>query len=196
MKTKKGWILCVILSSCVLCQVRAQYVMDSTKQHGFQKDRLFLGGNVGLSLGNITYFNLSPLIGYRFSNLFAAGLQINGQYESVRYKDFGNTLTKKERYGMVGLGVFGRVYPIPQLFLQVQPEMNLIMGKVKYYNTDPPSEQKYHKQVPSFLVGGGYSQSIGRNSAFVIMILYDILQDDNSPYGNRPIFRAGVNLGL
>ncbi len=196
MKIKKGWILCIILIGSIISQAQAQYTTDSIGHKGFQKDKLFTGGNVGLSFGNITYFNLSPLIGYRFSNLFAAGLQINGQYESVRYKDFSNTVTRKERYGMVGLGVFGRVYPIPQIFLHVQPELNFIMGKVKDYTTDPPNEQKYHEQVPSFLVGGGYSQSIGGNSAFVIMILYDILQDDNSPYGNQPIFRVGVNLGL
>ncbi len=187
-----------ILLAGIIYTSRAQttYSSDSLiqKKGGFQKEKLFYGGNLGLSFGSITYINLSPLIGYRFSDLFAAGLQVNGLYESARYKNLSNRTTRKERYGMVGLGVFGRVYPIPQLFLHIQPELNYVMGKVKYY--DPPAEDNYHKMVPAFLAGGGYSQKIGPNSAFVIMILYDVLQDESSPYGSKPIFRAGVNIGF
>lgn len=194
MNWKKGGLTGLLILNIFIAQGQNNYSQDSLSKKGFQKEKVFYGGNIGLSFGSITYINLSPLIGYRFSDLFAAGVQINGMYQSARYKNFNNRTIKKVRYGLVGLGVFGRIYPIPQLFLQVQPEMNYTMGKVKYY--DPPSESKYHKLVPSFLVGGGYSQSIGRNSAFVIMILYDILQGDNSPYGSKPIFRAGVNLGF
>lgn len=191
----KSFIICSIVSAgCYAGNVNAQYFQDTAIYRGFDKQKLFTGGNLGLSFGSITYINLSPLIGYRFSDLFAAGVQINAQYESVRYENFDNSLYKKERYGVIGAGVFGRVYPLRQFFLQLQPEMNFIFGKVKYYDGTP--EQKYRDQVPSLLGGGGYSQSLGGNSAFVIMVLYDILQDDRSPYGNKPIFRAGVNIGF
>jgi hypothetical protein len=201
-RSSKIIFLFVILAGYYPGNVTAQYrqpqviQQDTTAHKGFDPQKLFIGGNLGLSFGDITYLNLSPTIGYRFSSLLAAGIQINAQYESVRYTDQYNRLYKKERYGVLGAGIFGRVYPITQLFVHVQPEMNFIIGKVRYYDGST-AEQKYHDRVPSFLAGGGYEQPVGRgNSAFTIMVLYDVLQRDDSPYGNKPIFRAGVNLGL
>lgn len=195
MKQFRSFITCFLLfAGCYAGKVQAQYFQDSMATKGFDKQKLFTGGNLGLSLGSITYINVSPLIGYRFSDLFAAGVQINSQYESVRYKNPDNSLYKKERYTVLGGGIFGRLYPLRQFFLQLQPEMNFIFGKVRYYDGTP--EQKYRDHVASLLGGGGYSQAIGDNSAFVIMVLYDILQDDRSPYGNKPVFRAGVNIGF
>lgn len=167
---------------------------DTSAVRGFDKHKLFLGGNLGLAFGDMTYLNLSPAIGYRFSDLFAAGLQVNGQYESVRYFDQSNRIYQKDKYGMVGLGVFGRVYPIPQIFFHVQPEMNFIFGKSKFY--DGSSDQRFNEHVPSLLGGIGYSQRVGANSAMTIMVLYDVLQRVNSPYGNKPIFRVGADIGL
>lgn len=172
-----------------------QYQMprDSSAK-GFDRSRLFVGGNLGLSFGDFTYINVSPLIGYRFSDLFAAGVQINTQYESAKYYDADNRLDRKDRYTLLGAGIFGRVYPIPQLFIHLQPEENFLRGKEKFYDGTP--EAKYRTHVTSMLVGGGYAMPISGASEFSVMILYDILQETNSPYGNQPIFRAGVNIGL
>lgn len=180
-------------------QVSAQYdpallpPEDTVAHRGFDSRRLFVGGNLGLSFGDLTYVNLSPLVGYRFSELFSAGVQINAQYESVRYTDLSDALYKKEKYGVLGAGIFGRIYPLSQFFIHLQPEMNFIFGKVRYFDGTP--EQKYHEHVASFLAGGGYSIPAGR-SAVTLMVLYDVLQNTRSPYGNQPIFRAGVNLGF
>lgn len=161
---------------------------------GLDRSRLFVGGNLGLSFGDFTYINVSPLIGYRFSELFAGGVQLNTQYESVKYYDGSNRTIRKDRYTMIGAGVFGRVYPIPQLFVHVQPEENFLVGKRKFYDGTP--EAKYRTHVTSMLAGLGYAAPMGATSEFTVMVLYDILQEPDSPYGNQPIFRAGVNLGL
>jgi hypothetical protein len=162
--------------------------------HGLDPSRIFVGGNLGLSFGDFTYINVSPLIGYRFSELFAGGVQINTQYESVKYYDGSNRTIRKDRYTMIGGGVFGRVYPIPQLFVHLQPEENFLVGKRRYYDGTP--EAKYRTHVTSVLAGLGYAAQMGATSEFTVMILYDILQQADSPYGNQPIFRAGVNIGL
>lgn len=200
-----GLFLTLALVSGCLTRASAQYGSSFTNQpetfsprdssaRGPDPSRLFVGGSLGLSFGNLTYINVSPLIGYRFSQLLAAGVQINTQYESAKYYDGSNRVTRKDRYTMVGAGVFGRVYPIPQLFVHVQPEENFLMGKRTFYDGTP--EAKYHTHVTSMLVGLGYAAPMGASSEFTIMVLYDILQEPDSPYGNQPIFRAGVNLGL
>src|SRR5690625_7764740 len=90
--------LLVILAVCSFSFAEAQqrdtiyadsqrYVQGTVNHNGFQKEKLFFGGNIGLSFGSMTYINLSPLIGYRFSKMLSAGIQINGVYESVDYGD-------------------------------------------------------------------------------------------------------------
>lgn len=191
---KRSLLFCLLLAGISLGASAQYFPRDTLPRQGFDAHKLFVGGSLGLSFGDITYLNLSPSIGYRFSPLLAAGLQINGQYESIRYVDQYNDLYQKDKYGLVGVGVFGRVYVIPQIFIQVQPEMNFIFGKSKFYDGTP--NQKFQEHVPSFLAGLGYSQRIRGNSAFNLMLLYDILQNENSPYGRKLIFRAGVDLGL
>lgn len=200
---KPFFLLCLALCGYIVSQAQYRYYPqpqymereDTVSHKGFDKQKLFIGGNLGLTFGDVTYINLSPDAGYRFSKLFAAGIQINSMYESVRYYDPGGALTEKDRYGMVGAGIFGRVYPLQQFFIQLQPEMNFIFGNSTFYD-GTSSSGKYREKVPSMLGGIGYSQSAGGTSAFTIMILYDFLQKPDSPYGKKPIFRVGMDLGL
>jgi hypothetical protein len=165
-------------------------------QKGFQKEKLFVGGNFGLTFGDYTLINVSPQLGYRFTKLFAAGLGINGQYVSYRQRDWNGNSLYKSSLGVVGFNVFGRVYPIPQAMLQVQPEANYIFGKDTYYTGNPTGEFKRDAMiVPSLLMGGGVVLPSGRG-AFVISVMYDVLQNDNSPYGRRPVYNFGFNVGL
>lgn len=172
---------------------RAQINSD-TARRGFDRGKVFAGGNIGLAFGDITYLNLSPLAGYRFSRLFAAGLQINAQYESVRSRDQYGELYSKETYSLLGAGVFARIYPVPSLFIHLQPELNFMNGHIRYY--DGRGEDRYHEHVPSFLAGAGYEQQTGGSAAFDLMILYDLLQRPDSPYGDQPVIRAGVHFGF
>jgi hypothetical protein len=46
------------------------------------------------------------------------------------------------------------------------------------------------------LVGGGYAQRLGGNSYMMISVMYDIIQNPNSPYFRQPVFGGGLALGL
>lgn len=166
------------------------------EKKGFQKEKIFVGGNFGLTFGDYTLINVSPQVGYRFNDHLAAGLGINGQYISEKYYSYtGQELYKISR-GVTGLNIFGRVYPIDQIMLQVQPEANYVFGNIKYYDGRSPSSTKIDALiVPSLLIGGGAVIPSGRG-AFIASIFYDILQDKNSPYGARPIYNFGYNIGL
>lgn len=169
---------------------------ETERQKGFDRSKLFVGGGLGLGFGDYTNINVSPVIGYRFSNLFAAGVNVNFQYGSERYRDrFGDTY-QKDQYSIFGGGVFARVYPLDFLFIQANPEYNYVKLKTTDYSQDPKMIYKDSYGAPSLLMGVGYAQPIGGSSAFTIMVSYDVLQDKNSPYLSRPIFSAGVNIGL
>jgi hypothetical protein len=78
--------------------------------------------------------------------------------------------------------------------LQVQPEANYIWGKDINFN--PRQEYKFDPQiVPSLLLGGGAVLPAGR-SAMLISVFYDVIQNENSPYGNRPFINIGYNVGF
>jgi hypothetical protein len=191
----KKHLLAVIFLLSLSTALWAQEEGEEPKK-GFQKEKLFVGGNFGLTFGDYTLINVSPQLGYRFTNLFAAGLGINGQYVSYRQRDWNGNSIYKSTLGVVGLNVFGRVYPIPQAMLQVQPEANYIFGKDIYYTGNPTGEFKRDAMiVPSLLMGGGAVLPSGRG-AFIISIMYDVLQRENSPYCRKPNYNICFNVGL
>jgi hypothetical protein len=164
-------------------------------QKGFNPRNVIVGGALGVAFGDYTFVNVSPMIGYRFSSMFAAGVNVNAQYSSGKTYGYNNTVIARNNYTMFGGGIWGRFYPLPMLFIHAQPEYNAISAKITEYDPDR-REYKDRYGAPSLLLGGGYSQPVGGNSAVTLMILYDVLQDKNTPYLNRPIISGGVNIGL
>lgn len=159
---------------------------------GFDKSKLFIGGNFGLSFGsNYTLVNVSPQIGYRFNKYIAAGMGVNFIYTSQKMYLNGPNDARVNQ-GLAGLNIFGRVYPINQLFLQLQPELNYAWGKVKDNGFNYNLESKF---IPSLLAGAGGAIPAGRGS-FIVMAQYDVIQDDRSPYGNNVFLSFGYNIGL
>jgi hypothetical protein len=166
---------------------------EPVKEGGFDKSRLFFGGNLGANFGDYTLVNISPQLGYRFSDFVAAGAGVNFIYNSLKYRDFNNNPIYRDSYTITGLNIFGRVYPIRQIMLQVQPELNYVWGKQKSYNGEP-DVRVAPKFVPSLLVGGGAAIPTGRG-AFIAMLQYDVLQN-GIPYGTRPFLSFGYNMGF
>ena len=166
------------------------------EKKGFQKERLFVGGNFGLTFGNYTLINISPQVGYRFTDFFSAGLGINGQYISVKSYFTNGQEYSRTSQGVTGLNVFGRIYPVDQIMIQVQPEANYVFGNIKYYDGRSPDKIKLDAVIaPSLLLGGGAVLPAGRGS-FIASVFYDVLQHKNSPYGARPIYNFGYNISL
>ena len=166
------------------------------KQKGFQKEKLFVGGYFGLTFGDYTLIGITPQIGYRFTDFVAAGVGLNLQYIQVKEKYTNGDLYWKSTQGVTGLNVFGRLYPLRQFMIQVQPEVNYIFGNEIYYDTNPRQEYKLDAEiVPSLLLGGGLVIPSGRG-AFITSVFYDVLQDPSSPYGKRAIVNFTFNIGL
>ena len=165
-------------------------------EKGFQKEKLFVGGNFGLTFGSYTLISISPQIGYRFTDFVSAGVGLNLQYVQVKEKYTNGDLYWKSTQGVTGLNVFGRLYPLRQFMIQVQPEMNYIFGNEIYYDTNPQQEYKLDAQIiPSLLLGGGLVIPSGRG-ALITSVFYDVLQDARSPYGKRAIVNFTFNVGL
>jgi hypothetical protein len=174
----------ILLMSFIVLSFISVNAQEEEEQRGFDRSKLFIGGNFGMSFGNST-----------FIDWFAAGTGLNFQYSSFRSRNFSGATVSRENYGVVGLNIFGRVYPLQQVLLQVQPEMNYTWGKFKLYGPPDSESSLAGKFVPSVLLGAGGAIPMGRG-AMIIMAQYDILQNERTPYGNRVFYNFGYNVGF
>lgn len=146
------------------------------------KDRLVFGGNIGLSFGDITYIAAEPLVGYRLTSELIAGIGLRYIYYQNKYYNYTSSI--------YGGSLFGRYYLIKGIFVETSLELNNLQA------FDPLDQQLSRIWVPSWLVGAGFSSSFGQGAGFYFSILYDLLQDPNSPYYRQPVIRLGLGLGL
>jgi len=196
---------------------KAKY-RDNAQKKGFDPNKLIFGGGLGFGAGSGTLsFGISPIIGYRITDNFAAGISLGYQYN--RIKDFipvinglnGNIEYYNFVSNMFAGGVWARYIIWENIFIHSEFEYNI--SSYKDYYTDARSgvaREKVSQKVPCLLLGGGYRQPVGDHLSFVIMGLYDVLQNipsnqrtDNlgnkysiSPYANRLDIRVGVNIGF
>ncbi|HWK04062.1 MAG TPA: hypothetical protein VNS58_10555 [Puia sp.] len=167
---------------------------------GFLKENLFVGG--GLSLGYGSYdFNVgaTPEIGYSLNKWLDAGLVVNINYSSERADINYNNDTRFRSFNY-GAGLFGRVWPLPFLFFQAQPEFNFINYNEKYMGPGGGSYSQ-NTNAPSLLLGVGYGQRIVGQSNFFLSLSLDVLNSQYSPYRDfngaaLPVIRAGFDFYL
>ncbi len=184
-------LLALFLVGMSLMQfTRAQ---DGTESNGggFDKSKMFFGGNLGLAFGYSTIINVAPLVGYRFTEHFAAGVGLNYSYYSY---DDGGYNNFKQTY--LGMSLFGRVYPMQQFFIQVQPELNYMWGNGYYPQNNPYQNSKVNQFVPSLLLGGGAAIPTGGNGALTISVMYDVIQNVYSPYYHQAVYGFGYTMGF
>jgi long-subunit fatty acid transport protein len=149
-------------------------------------DRIYTGGNVGFQFGDITNIQVAPIIGYRVTNDFSAGLGI--QYQYTKYKLFTPALSSNN----YGTSVFTRYRIKSPLFLQAEYE---------YLNYEilTSAVESERSSLTSFFVGGGISQPINANAAFTMIVMYNLSYDAtdiNGVYSSPLRISGGINLGF
>lgn len=151
-----------------------------------QQGQLFYGGGIGLAFGDIRYVELSPMVGWRFTQQFGVGGSLMYRWredtrwpDSPSYNDWGGTLFA--RYRLPG-----------PLFLQGEYDYT----NYEYQVTRTTTE---HKGYSAFLAGFGYGGSIGRGAGAYFLVLYDFAYDSDDPYqpySSPWIVRVGVSVGF
>ncbi len=150
----------------------------------FSWDRVFTGGNLGLNFGTETYVSVNPTIGYRLTDKFLVGTNLTYTYYNDRFLNYQTS--------SYGAGLFSRYLIFESIFAHAEYEV---------LNFEPAFISSNglfilpRRWVPSFFVGGGYRQRIGERSSFNILLLFNVLDNQYSPYRN-PVVRMGFNIGL
>jgi len=156
--------------------------MDSTgsnqrRSSKLFKDRVLLGGNVGLQFGSITIIDVSPLIGYKVTERITVGLGSTYLYFEDRVIRYNTTI--------YGGRTFGRYFFTPNIFGHAEYE---VLNGEWFFD-----EPRFN--VTSILVGAGYNYEIGNNIYTSLLLLFNINDSSFSPYSN-PLFRAGIAFGI
>ena len=158
----------------------------SKKSSGFDWDKVYLGGGLGLQFGSTTIIDVSPMMGYRFSEDLSAGVSISYLYWAVR-----NPSLSSSTYGG---GPFVRYVLYENVF--VHGEYQLLNSK--YFILDQYNRllDEFREDVHYLWIGGGFRQHLGGNSYLLLMALYNLNDSELSIYPINPIIRAGINIGL
>jgi len=147
-------------------------------------DRIFIGGDVSLTFGSVTVIGATPTVGYMITNKWSAGIGATYLYFSQNIQGFGRYNTS-----IYGGNVFSRYLITDQIF--AQSEYHVL--NVDAYDFE--QDDFARKNIPIWYVGGGYRASVGSNTFVMIMVLFDLIEDLNSPYSN-PQIRGGISIGL
>jgi hypothetical protein len=140
------------------------------------KDKIFIGGNIGASFGNVTFISLGPMVGYKFTPQTIGGVSLLYQY----YKD--TRFEPEYSTSMYGGGPFARQFVTDEIFLHAQYEML----NHDYINNNFELDRKW---TGTGLVGGGYAMDY-LNVTFLYILNHD---PRTSPYGDIPyVIRVGV----
>jgi hypothetical protein len=159
-----------------------------TTQQEPKENKWYYGGTIGFSFWNdYTYIGIYPQVGYKITPQFSIGGKIG-----YSYYNYHDTDLSTDNYGG---SIFTKYRVIPQFYLH---------GEFVYFSYEQQTFDLATRQygternwVPFILLGGGLSQNIGQNVWAYVEVLFDVLQDENSPYeGWDPFVSFGVGVGF
>ena len=150
-----------------------------------KQNKVYYGGGVGVSFTS-SYFSVSlrPMVGYKLTPKFSLGLEV--MYEYVKDSRY----VKTYNYSNYGGSLFARYRVIPALYVHAE----YAMYNYEYRTAYNGGEREW---VPFLLLGAGYVQRMGRNTYAYAQDLWDVLQDNRSPYNaGEPWITFGVSTGF
>ena len=182
-----------------LCAI---FVFPASAQKNYSFcDRLFFGGGFGLSVGDYTDIELSPIVGYYVTPRWAVGVGVVYEYYNNKYHWYDLGLNRYERFETHIWG--GRIFTnyvivnnvndwIPfglnfRVFAHVEYET--LSYEKRFFNHDATGRELQN----SFLAGGGLRFPMGQRSSMNLTILWNLNSNLNDIYGNGPIIRFGFN---
>jgi hypothetical protein len=166
-------------------------VIQKSENPQSSASKWYYGGEVGFAFSS-NYFSIGvdPLVGYKVTPKLSLGAKIGYTYISDdRYEPLPSL--NSSNYGG---SIFSRYRIIPQLYAHAE------FAYWSYENVINLTDKGYETErvwVPYLLLGGGFSQMISPNVWAYAEVLFDVLNDSNSPYDEwDPFISFGVGVGF
>ena len=165
-------------------QQQAQQPPSNNQKSGKRNEKVYYGGYANFSFGNYTQIGFEPLIAYKIFPRFSIGGKLSYQYvKDKRYE----TDYEASNYGV---GLFARRRFFKRLYAHIEySEMNY-----KLYDSQGDSRRSW---VSFLYLGGGISLPVSKTTSVNAEVLWDLIQDNDSPYKTmQPFFNVGIGVGF
>ncbi|MCK3684400.1 hypothetical protein [Maribellus sp. YY47] len=184
----KTLFLTLAMLSAFIVAFGQNYTSAQKRGEGQSEDyspsKVYYGGGLNLTFGSITEVGISPLVGYKATPQFSVGSQLTYQY--FRYDRAGYDYSATNYGG----SLFSRYRFVPQLYGHVE----FSMMNYEFQSVYTGSNRDW---VPFLFVGGGFSQPISKNTWINAQLLFDVIQDENSPFEDwEPFYTIGIGVGF
>lgn len=184
-------IVVVFLFFISIAGIKAQEKEREKDDRFFKSENFFLGGSLGANVGSMTFIDLSPILGYRFTKKFSAGPGVIYQY--MNYKD---------RYISLETSIYGgrffteyRLVDNLEEFLPIGGGINhlFVHGEYEFINYDREifgsgkiraTGRTWHSNT---YLGVGIISMFSARSGVSIMFLYNLTPMYASPYSNPSV---------
>lgn len=181
------WIFLLIAGMIVPRTAASQDSSVGNKSSSFA-DKLYVGGQVGFTIGSYTSISIWPMVGYRATPKLSFGLQPGYEYISYEYSGLDYSASN------YGLRAFSRYRFIPQLYGHIEFAYINYELATGIANNEIITEREF---VPFLFLGAGYFQPLSGKTSVYAQVLFDVLQDENSPYAaGEPFWSIGVVAGF
>lgn len=154
------------------------------KQKKSKSDKIYFGGYFNMSFGSYTVIGIEPMIGYKLIPRLSIGAKV--RYDYMQDKRYEETYTSSN----YGASIFSRL----NLFRGLYAHVEYAGYNYKYYYE---TGESFREWVPFLLLGAGYNMRLGKRTSLNAQILFDVLQNDKSPYSNwEPFYSVGIGVGF
>ncbi len=154
------------------------------------RERLYVGGYLGLQIGTITAINISPTVAYRFTNRITGG--VGGTYQYYRDRGWGVNPEFSTSTHIYGGTVFTRYNITPRIFAQVEYEALNLDSQMGFLSGSSAGGRFWEH---NYFAGGGYRAPLGPRAYLNLMLLYNFNSESVVHYQN-PVFRFGIDVRL
>ena len=181
-----GLLLAISIGAMAQVRYNSGGGSSKPKERGFDPQKIVIGGGIDARFwGGVTYIYLAPMVGYKITPNFMAGVNLGYQYMRIKNgREVYNTTTNRfETYAtndhLFSPGLWMR-YNIASFFVHTQFEYHIGNSRWTDYaqlaGVSGVEKVKLNYTLPTLLVGAGYRVPLGERVAAYIGIYYDVLQ--------------------
>ncbi len=153
------------------------------------RERLFVGGFLGLQFGTLTSVSVNLHAGYRLTNRLSAGM--GGSYQFASDTWFGESYTSH----VFGGSTFARFRVYNNVFLHAEFERLRLQSRLPPLNPDFDPDDRRSITENNYFAGAGYGFPVSDRIRLNLLLLYNFNENSQAYYDN-PFLRVGVDVYL
>jgi hypothetical protein len=166
-------------------QPQEQVTKETPPNIESRNNKVYYGGYTNFSFGKYSVIGGDVLIAYKLFPKFSIGGKFS--YEYFKNKNYSPTREGSNW----GVGAFTRLRILRRWYAHLE------FSEMSYKLYDETGDNSNRQWISFLLVGGGFSQPIAKNVSINAEILWDVLQNDDSPYKTvEPMVNIGIGVGF